>query len=224
MMSVAALKKGGGILQGAAYEVVERCRHDVAAWMDWLRHSAGERIGLIGHSLGAVKSLFAVAQEPPLNPRCLIAISPPRLSYSWFAQSEQAQEFLSLYQQAQTLVDAGEGGQLMSVSFPLPMVITAEGYIDKYGPEERYNYFSFLDGCQSPTMITLGDLEVANNVAFQNAPKELKALERKYPQLTVKTIANADHFYTEARQDLSDCMETWLKEHVNASSSNGWQI
>ena len=47
-----------------AYEVVDDCRHDLAAWLDWLKQLAGPRLGLLGHSLGAVKCLYAQANQP----------------------------------------------------------------------------------------------------------------------------------------------------------------
>jgi alpha-beta hydrolase superfamily lysophospholipase len=69
----------GGRRLGAAYEMVDNCRHDLGAWVGWLKANCGPRIGLVGHSLGAVKCLYAQTQEPDLAER-LIAISHPRLS------------------------------------------------------------------------------------------------------------------------------------------------
>src|SRR5579859_3868724 len=43
----------GGRRQGAAFEVVDHCRHDIAAWIDWLRQRVGPRVALLGHSMGA---------------------------------------------------------------------------------------------------------------------------------------------------------------------------
>ena len=58
-ISTAALAQGGR-RQGAAYEVVDDCRHNLAAWIDWLSERVGPRVGLIGHSLGAVKCFYAL--------------------------------------------------------------------------------------------------------------------------------------------------------------------
>src|SRR5437763_4853916 len=97
----------GGRRLGAAYEVVDDCRHDVAAWAGWLRQHAGPRVGLLGHSLGAVKALYATAREPPPPPACVVAVSPPRLSHSWFLAGDQAEAFRATFEQAQALVAAG---------------------------------------------------------------------------------------------------------------------
>ncbi len=212
-ISTAAMPRGGRRL-GAAYELFDDCRHDVAAWVEWLRQRAGPRVGLIGHSLGAVKCLYAQAQEPDAAVRCVVAVSPPRLSYAWFCQSAARDEFLRTFAQAEAYVHDGQPQTLLDVKFPLPYVVTAAGYLDKYGPDERVNYLSFLRGVPCPVLVTLGGIEVENNVAFQGAAAELEQLRR--PQLTVATVAGADHFYTGTRAELAACVEGWLRTAVAA--------
>jgi len=197
----------GGLRLGAAYEVVDDCRHDLAGWLDFLRQRVGPRVGLLGHSMGAVKCLYALAHEPqPLGG--VIALSPPRLSYEWFCRSSSASEFLPMYQQAEGHVAAGRGNTLLEVTVPLPMVISAAGYVDKYGPQERYNYLRFIRGLSlCPVLFTFGGMEVEKNVAFQEAPAEL-ALRR--PNFHVEVIARADHFYSGVRPELLQVLERWL--------------
>ncbi len=124
----------GGRRQGAAYEVVADCRHDLSAWLEWLRNQGCARVGLVGHSLGAVKAIYAAAHEPQLGAACLLALSPPRLSYATFCASPQASAFLDTYREAEGHVAAGRPTALMDVSLPLPFVVTAAGYVEKYGP------------------------------------------------------------------------------------------
>src|SRR5262249_61644463 len=100
----------------------------------------GPRLGLVGHSLGAVKAIYALAQQPTLPAHCIIAISPPRLSYSWFCSGQKAGEFLETYNAAQEKVESGQPAVLLDVKFPLPFAITAAGDGEKYGPHERYSY------------------------------------------------------------------------------------
>jgi alpha-beta hydrolase superfamily lysophospholipase len=208
-MSTAATMNRDGLRLGAAYEIVDECRLDLAAWTDWLRQRTGERLGLLGHSLGAVKCLYALAQTPKLAHRA-IAISPPRLSYSWFSTSREGREFLETYGQAQRNVAEGQPLALMEVFLPLPFVITAAGYVEKYGPEERYNYLRFASGVRCPVLITLGSLESESNMAFRGAAEGLAALPCQ--QLTVTTIPGADHFYSAARPELLARLESWLRE------------
>ena len=42
------------------------------------------------------------------------------------------------------------------MKLPLPFVVTAAGYVEKYGPDERYNYLSVVGSLRSPILVTLG--------------------------------------------------------------------
>ncbi len=212
-----AVTATGGRRLGAAYEVVDDCRHDLAAWIDFLKKRVGPRVGLVGHSLGAVKCLYAVAREQILDVDCVAAISPPRLSYSWFCSSPEAQAFLDTFQQADALVQAGQPVATLNVTLPLPFVITAAGYVEKYGPDERYNYLSFLNGVRCPVLVALGALEVADNMAFRGAPEALAELARRQRDLSVATIADANHFYAEGREALIGQLDQWLRGLVKRS-------
>jgi pimeloyl-ACP methyl ester carboxylesterase len=202
----------GGRRQGAAYEVVDHCRHDVAAWLDWLRQRVGARVGLLGHSMGAVKCLYALAHEPQNAPVCAVAISPPRLSYSWFCSSPEGADFLETYRLAEQHVSKGQAAALLEVKLPLPLLITAGGLVEKYGPDERYNYLRFLPGVNCPTLITFGSVEVEKNMAFREAPQAVAELATKRKHLSVETIPGADHFYNGCRGSLSACVQTWLRQ------------
>jgi dienelactone hydrolase len=210
LMSTASTPRGG-VRAGAAYEVVDDCRHDLAAWADWLRQQVGaQSVGLLGHSLGAVKCLYAQAREPDLPAACVIAVSPPRLSHSWFAAGATRAEFLATYDRARALVEAGEPGALLEVRLPMPFVITAAGYAEKYGPDERYNYLRFIAQVPCPVLVTFGGAEVAGNHAFRDAPAAL----RQAFHGTVEVIEGADHFYTGLREPLAGVIETWLKARL----------
>lgn len=208
-ISTAATAQGGRRL-GAAYEVVDDCRHDLAAWIDWLKQRKIARVGLIGHSLGAVKCLYALAHDPALPVERLIAISPPRLSYSWFCTSPEAPQFLDTYARAEERLQLGEPAALIEVKLPLPIAITAAGYVEKYGPDERYNFLNFAASVPCPTLFTFGSVEVANNMAFRDSPEAAVALNRS-GRIAVETIAGADHFYSGVRGELMACVESWLR-------------
>ncbi len=210
LVSTAATARGG-VRQGAAYEVVDECRHDVAAWVEFLRQRAGSRVGLLGHSLGAVKCLYATAQERTLDVTCVIAVSPPRLSYSWFCAGVKAAEFLDTHGQAERLVQAGQPAALLDVRFPLPFLVTAAGYLEKYGPDERYNFLRHMPGVGCPVLVTFGGAEVENNVAFQGAPDAVRELAAQHPRLAVEVVPGADHFYTGLRGEVVARLEGWLR-------------
>ncbi len=206
-ISNAVTTKGGRRL-GAAYEIVDDCRHDLAAWIDFLKERVGPRVGLVGHSLGAVKAIYALAHEASMDVVCAVAVSPPRLSYSWFCQSPEGATFLVAYQRAEQLVQAGLPNTLIEVQLPLPFAITAAGYVEKYGPDERYNYLSLVKSVRCPMLITLGAIEAAGNMAFRGAADAIGELRRA--NISVVTIADADHFYTNARRELIAELGRWI--------------
>ena len=206
-----AVTAQGGKRQGAAYEIIDDCRHDLAAWAEWLRERVGPRIGLLGHSMGAVKALYAAAHEPAAAPNVLVAVSPPRLSYSAFCASSSAAQFLETYHQAEALVAAGKPAALMEVQTPLPYVITAAGYVEKYGPDERYNFLKFLPAVRCPTLITVGSKEVETNMAFQGLPRELEAVRKIRKSILTEIISDADHFYTGRRTALIAAVDQALQ-------------
>src|SRR5262249_22610740 len=161
----------------------------------------GLRVGLVGHSLGAVKCLYTLAHET-LAVGCVAAVSPPRLSYSWFCSGPERDEFLADFSKAAQLVEQGQGNRNIEVKLPLPMVITAAGYVEKYGPDERYNFLTFMPSVRCSSLITFGALEVESNMAFRAAPDELARLAARRENLSVATVPGADHFYTSVRDAL----------------------
>ena len=196
----------GGTRLGAAYERVDDCRHDLRGWVDFMRAKVGPTIGLLGHSLGAVKCLYAAAHDPDLAPAAVIAVSPPRLSFAAFAESERGPEFLEAISAAQTLAEQGRGEVLMEATIPLPMLIAAGGYLEKYGPDERYQIVPLVKRLETPTLFLFGEKEVRDNVAFQRLPEELGELGRE-----VVVIEGGDHFYTGVRGPAWNAIHRWLR-------------
>jgi GNAT superfamily N-acetyltransferase/pimeloyl-ACP methyl ester carboxylesterase len=214
-ISTAATNRGGKRL-GAAYEAVDECRHDLHAWLDFLRSKGSERILLVGHSLGAVKAIYTMAQDPHPQVAALIGISPPQLSYSQFASSTQGTMFCETFARAQRLVEQGQPGTLLEVQLPLPMVITAAGYVEKYGPRERFNYLKFLRSVHIPTLVIFGGQEVESNMAFQGGPEAVAALAAVESRIEIETVAGADHFYTAKRPEVIHVMDRWLRTLARA--------
>ena len=75
-----AVRDGVRTRFGAAYEIIDDCRQDWAAWIDFAEAQGYERIGVWGHSLGAVKSIYHAAVEHDPRVTCVVAGSPPGTS------------------------------------------------------------------------------------------------------------------------------------------------
>jgi len=201
----------GRWLQGAAFERIDQAPLDICAWLDWLRASGFARIGILGHSLGAVKAIYTQAMQDATPIAALVAGSPPRLSYDYFRASPRGEEFQQLFAHASQLVEQGRGEELMLVRFPLPYYVSAAGYVDRYGPADRYNVLNLLPRLSCPTLVTYGSSEVQQDVAFRGMPEAVGELAGARAHLQVGVIAGADHQYTACHDALAGRIGMWLR-------------
>jgi pimeloyl-ACP methyl ester carboxylesterase len=189
---------------GAAYESVSDCRLDVAAWLSWLRKRQGssEPTVLVGHSLGAIKAIFSQAEEPSPDVVGILAISPPRLSYSAFQWGAKAGEFAALLREAKKRVADGAGDSIMESTFPFPMLISAHAFLDKYGGE-TYNVEQLARQVTQPVHFLFGERELQEGgVAFAGLPESLLEQRRSDQTLRVDIVEGADHFYIGCQESL----------------------
>jgi pimeloyl-ACP methyl ester carboxylesterase len=183
----------------------------VAAWLDFLAARGLSRVSVVGHSLGAVKAIYALANAPHSAARGIVAISPPRLSYRFFRQSPRDAEFFASITTAQQHVAEGRGNTLMEVTFPLPYLITASGYVDKYGPAERYNFMNLLPQVTCPALFAFGELEMEQNAAFFGLADAVASAPTGPAAREVNTIPGANHFYVGVTGLLAAKIDGWLR-------------
>ncbi|GIW90690.1 MAG: hypothetical protein KatS3mg109_1122 [Pirellulaceae bacterium] len=188
-----ARSAAGVVRMGAAYECVADAVRDLAAWCQWLEEQRVRRIVWVGHSLGAIKVLYAGAYAPPSAVSGIIALSAPRLSCRLY--QEVSPVFQATLLEAKERVARGEGESLIESRFPFPMLITAASFLDKYGGEQ-YNILTFTHRIPVKTALIYGELEVADNPSFAGLPEAFQEQARGGVRLRVEVISGADHFYT----------------------------
>lgn len=197
---------------GAAFESVDECRLDVAGWIDWALRAGWERIGLLGHSLGAIKAVYSQAHASHAAVQRVIALSPPRLCYRTFQNDPLGAAFFDALTTAQRHVAAGDAQALIQVQYPFPMLITASGYVEKYGPAERYNVVPLVARIDCPLLFTYGQLELdSGSVAFAGVPAALRESARTGQTLEIVVIAGADHNYSRCAAPLAEVLQRWLQ-------------
>jgi pimeloyl-ACP methyl ester carboxylesterase len=196
---------------GAAYETVDDCRLDIGAWIELLASRGHSSVVLIGHSLGAIKAVYAQAHEKWPHVAAVVAASPPRLSYSAFMNSAESSVFWESMSTAERMVAEGRGDELFTGKFPFPLLITAAGYIDKYGPAERYNILRFAADLACPALFTYGSKELSGEgIAFANLPEALMSLPNSKHRSAI-VIDGADHAYTGVSDELAATVLEWLQ-------------
>ncbi|MEO1994190.1 MAG: alpha/beta hydrolase family protein [Planctomycetaceae bacterium] len=210
---------------GAAYEVVDHCRLDVSAWIDWGQARSYQRVILLGHSLGAIKALYAQRFQPHPIVHAVVAISPPRLAAGAFRQSARSSEYLESLMAAERMLEQDRGSELIEIRFPFPMVISAASFHDKYGPRERYNILNFVQHIRCPSLYVYGGQELeSGGPAFAGLPEAIQkqTAERRLEGCRVEThvVPGADHLYTRSRDEMCRVVSDWLHRITIADSQH----
>jgi pimeloyl-ACP methyl ester carboxylesterase len=199
---------------GAAYEIVDECRFDIVAWIEFLKSRGHERVVLIGHSLGAVKGVYAQSQETFPEVIAVVAVSAPRLSYSAFMNAPESSLFWESMHTAEEMTKAGQCDELFTSKFPFPMLMTAAAYIDKYGTAERYNVLKFAAELPCLALFTYGGKELAQGgVPFAGMPEALASLPGVDRRETA-IIEGADHVYSGVTSELADRVTRWIRKEA----------
>lgn len=193
----------GGRLQGAAFEIVDDCRHDIASWVDALLQRGARRVALVGHSLGAIKALYSQAVQPHTAVSAVIAVSPPRLNHEMFQQGDASRAFAESHAQAAALLADGQPDQLFLARVPFPMQMSAATYLDKYGPASRYDILKFAHRAASTRAFVYGEQELhSGSVAFAGLDQAVAELAWESPP-QVLTLPGANHFYHGCEAELA---------------------
>ena len=195
---------------GAAYELIDDCRLDIRAWLDFGEQQGYRRIALWGHSLGAVKTVYFLGSERDARVVCAIASSPPRFSHQAYVASANGARFTADVRRAQELIDAGTPEAVLEAQTPVARAFSARTYIDKYGPNARFDYFQHLPAVQVPLLLTLGGLEV-QDVSFAPLAAEGPGFSARWPRIAFRLIDGADHMYTSRTNELWSAASTWLE-------------
>lgn len=205
---------------GSACEIVGECRMDIASWFRTCQKLGFKRIALMGHSLGAVKSIYSQAIQP-LGFSCLIAASPSCLSYSRFKNANQPEPFLNGLNWAESESKAGRPEQLGVVDFPFRLMMTPATYLDKYGVEENYNILKFIPRIEIPFWVGFGENEVrGTNVAFSGLDQDVKNLTASMLSATIEVIPEANHYYSGKQPELTESILKWMGRLADDQSGN----
>ena len=150
---------GSREFKGNAFEVLADTCIDLRAGIDHLTERGYRRIGLLGHSMGAVRVAYYAATQDDGRVATVVPVSPVRLSYSYFMESEDAEEFATNIEIARRLIARGEPEGVFRVDHPIPQLFSAASFLDKHGPEEKYNLINHAHGIRVPMLTLNGSLE-----------------------------------------------------------------
>lgn len=204
---------------GAAYELIDDCRQDFSAWLQFAQSRGYERVLLWGHSLGAVKTIYFQAQVRDPRVVCAIASSPPRFVHDAYRQSHHGERFSADIAAAQQAVDSGAPERLIEALIPQSRAFSAQTYVDKYGPNARFDYFRYLSNQPAPLLLTLGSLERAD-VSFATLADRGPSMHLDWPDVSYALIDGADHLYTDRTEQLWSSARGWLQTATASATAH----
>jgi hypothetical protein len=181
----------GGKRVGNAYEVLDECRLDMAAAVDWCAERGFKRVCLLGSSLGAVKVVYAQAHNQDPRVAAVVSLSPLRLSHRYFLASELGEEHRRFWERSKALADAGEPDALVEVSFPISHHFSAAVYLDRHCTERYDLTAAHTDRVSTPLLILGGSTET--HPRMRDAVRDMAALAKGQPRTRSLVVEGGDH-------------------------------
>jgi len=195
---------------GATYEHVADCRLDLAVWIGFLELRGCSRIALCGHSMGGVKSAYAMAHDAHAAVKRLVLISSPRFHHQTYLDHPSGAPFRADLQTALAAVRDGRPEQLIAVTQPLSFLATAAGFLDKYGPADNYDWYKLLPAVPCPVLYVLGEKSPRQSLGFVNAIEALTQLASQCQHVTLSLVSQANTIYSGLEQVPFERVREWL--------------
>src|SRR3990172_9405897 len=112
--------------------------------VDFAEAAGYERIGLLGHSIGALKSIYYMAVQHDPRVKCVVAASPPRFNFdARAALGPEGEEFKPDHARVKQLIDEGHPEGLFDGNAPA-WLLTAGVWMQKYGPGTKYDILDHI--------------------------------------------------------------------------------
>jgi pimeloyl-ACP methyl ester carboxylesterase len=197
---------------GASFERVSDCTFDIDAWLNFLAGRGCSRVVLVGHSMGGVKAAYSQAKHPSPVVKAIACISPPRFSHQHWMNHPNADAFRESYSQAKSLIDAGAGEQMMQCRQPLPLLVSAAGFIDKYGPADQYDLARLIPDLRVPLSVLVGEQTVSSSPAFDSWPEFFSGNNPTEHSVQFEVVPGADMNYSNNPAEPFQRVLNWLIE------------
>ena len=194
--------------KGNAFEILENTMSDLRAGIDHLQQRGYRTVGLLGHSMGAVRVTYYSATQDDPRIAAILPVSPVRLSYSHYLGSADADEFRANLETAQKLVDEGDPDGVIRVNFPIPQFFSAASYLDKHGPFEKYNLINLADRIRVPILALNGSRET--HTRLKGMAQDLVRAAVNSPSASAIMVDEGEHSLVNRTTEASAAVLQWL--------------
>ena len=191
---------------GSAYENLADCVADLDAAIAFLKQRGYKRFILIGHSLGAIKSIIYQGTQRRSDIASIVSCSAPKQFYS--ERVERQPKFRELIATAEQMVADGKSEELMMVPVGVnPGLFTARTHLDKYGKDDGNDCRPHAKNVGCPVLAIAGGAEPP---FFHDYAKEIVAAaggQSKYQH-----VDGANHFYNRHITEMVEVIGQWLEK------------
>jgi hypothetical protein len=98
----------------------------------------------------------------------------------------------------------------MRIQFPFSTLMAAQAYVDKYGPDNRFDWLGYISKIEVPSLVLFGELELDENPAFEGLREELQQKLQGHRAITWEEVPRADHFYSATVLAACDRLVSWI--------------
>jgi len=194
---------------GSAYENLDDCVADLDGAIEFLKRHGYRRFVFIGHSLGAIKSIIYQGTQQRSDVVGIVSCSAPKQFYS--ERVARQPKFRELIEKAESMVDAGNGEELMSVNVgATPGIFTARTHLDKYGKDDRNDCRPHAKNIGCPLLAVAGGAEPP---FFHEYAQEIVAAAGS--QSKYQCVDGANHFYNRHTSQIVDMIHQWLEQFTD---------
>jgi pimeloyl-ACP methyl ester carboxylesterase len=190
---------------GSAYELLEDCLPDLNGALDYLAERGYRRFILIGHSLGAIKSIIYQGTRQRDDVIGIVSCSAPRQFYSERVARQPG--FRELMDKAEALIDENKGDELLSIGVGTnPGIFTARTHVNKYGRDDNNDCRPYAKRLGCPLLALVGSEEPK---FFYQYAQEIAAAAG--PRSTCTLVGGANHFYNRHTPQMIEIIHDWLR-------------
>ena len=190
---------------GSAYENLEDCLADLDGALAFLAARGYRRFVLVGHSLGAIKSIIYQGTRRRSDMAGIVSCSAPKQFYS--ERVARQPKFRELIEQAESMVSDGRGDDLMSVAVgATPGIFSARTHLDKYGKDDRNDCRPYAKSLGCPLLAIVGGAEPK---LFHEYAQEIVA--NAGANATYEQVDGGNHFYNRHIAQIVEVIDRWLR-------------
>jgi pimeloyl-ACP methyl ester carboxylesterase len=205
---------------GNAYEIFEDSALDIKSAIDFVESKGFSEIHLSGHSLGAPKVTYYVAEESDARLSSIILLSPSDM-VGLTRMDKNYERDLST---AKQMVEEGKADDLL----PFPVLwdqspLSAKTYISLGDKDSNVAIFNFhnendslpvLSKIAIPLIAIMGRKDDALVVSIEDTMNRLKKAAVNSPKVETNVLGDADHGYNSHEQQLADVINQWIQANA----------